>query len=230
MTLAEVRKKLVTLSGRYDLVEDAIDYDDNGADFFIQAGQRWLDRELAFEGELASITISLATSAYAVSLEASRAVKQVGVMDSEEFDYLQKRSYSDLKKLSAVTSGVDSDRPSYYALGIGRSSVSAVTSLADKELIVWPPADKQYTLVVEGQYQSNPLVQDDSVSFWSEYYPDMLIKAALMKAEPFNRNSTGERDYRQSLLADLLQLDHDVVEEQIAEIDRVDNSWREIKS
>ena len=44
MTLLSVRQRFVDLSGRYDLVIDSINWANNGADFFIQAGQRWLDR------------------------------------------------------------------------------------------------------------------------------------------------------------------------------------------
>ena len=42
MNLLQIRQKFRTLSGRHDLVES--DGSDNGADFYINAGQRHLDR------------------------------------------------------------------------------------------------------------------------------------------------------------------------------------------
>lgn len=46
MTLLELRTLLVKQSGRYDLVVDAVNYADNGANYYITAAQRWLDRKL----------------------------------------------------------------------------------------------------------------------------------------------------------------------------------------
>lgn len=43
MSLLEVRTQFIKLSGRFDLVVDATDFADNGADWYINRGQRLLD-------------------------------------------------------------------------------------------------------------------------------------------------------------------------------------------
>lgn len=231
MTLAEVREKFVSLSGRYDLVVDATSYKDAGADFFVQAGQRWLDREMDFQGSWARITASISAGESKVELDQEIiAIKSVGLRDSSagDFWYLDRREYQDLQKKLENNTSADRGTPRYWAPAIWRDDLSSTLSNTFS-VLVYPESDSSYTLFVEGFYESDPLADEGDESFWSLYHPDILIKAALMKAEPFMRNRSGEQDFKASLLADLRQLDHDVVEQQIAEIDQVDNTWREIE-
>ena len=44
MNLLEIRTKFRSISGRYDLVNS--DYSDNGANFFIEEGRKWLDSKV----------------------------------------------------------------------------------------------------------------------------------------------------------------------------------------
>jgi len=46
MISADTRKKFVTDSGRYDLVVDTTTWADNGADFFLESGEKYLNHFL----------------------------------------------------------------------------------------------------------------------------------------------------------------------------------------
>lgn len=224
MDLSEIREKFRDLSGRYDLV--TANGTDEGADFFINAGQRWLDRQLDFQGASAVTTLSLSTDAYSASVNEVRAIKNVGItQDSDDFDFLVKTGYEGLKRHTMVADSSDSDEPRWYAFG--RDAPGSRGNF-NQEILIWPPTDAQRTLLVEGLFASTELSNDGDESFWSVNFPDILVKATMFKAEAFQRNTSGEQDFRQSLLDDLRGIDHDEVEEMIGDIERVRNSWRDI--
>ena len=72
MTLLELRTQFRTESGRHDLVTDA--FADSGADFYINAGQRYMDRLVNTPKSIVRVFRELAVGAYYVIFPYCRAM------------------------------------------------------------------------------------------------------------------------------------------------------------
>lgn len=228
MNLLQIRKKLVELSGLYDLVEDyeGGDYSDNGADFFLQNGQKWMERKLDTPKSPAEFRTNLSAGDYTILVSDSRAIKRVRV---EGVGYLDKFTmpevwdkYGDEQTIKSADKG----EPSEYAIGIYRRSGNTnKIRLANKRLYIMPPSDGNYTVFVEGLFFSAYLDDDEDYNWWSLYEPAVLIQSALYQRETFLRNSQGMNDWRGAIMDHLQGIDFDRVEEESAEIDQMKDSW-----
>ena len=110
MTLVATRQHLVELSGRYDLVVDDINWADAGADFFIKAGQRWLDRNAVIYQSVAKYLKVLAQGAWYDLIPDCRAIQEVWISNTNGSKWkLQKRDYGDILYEVSITSGQATD-------------------------------------------------------------------------------------------------------------------------
>ena len=110
MTLVLARQHLVELSGRYDLVVDNINWADNGADFFIRSGQRWLDRNSAIYQSGAKYFKTLAQGAWYDLIPDCRAIQEVWISNPSGSKWkLQRRDYGDILYEVSITSGQATD-------------------------------------------------------------------------------------------------------------------------
>lgn len=104
MTLLATRKRLVELSGRYDLVIDDMNWANNGADFFIQSGQRWLDRNATIAKSIAKYYKPLAVGAWYDLIANCRNIMEVWVSNSDGNKWkLTKRDLRDMLYYSSNT-------------------------------------------------------------------------------------------------------------------------------
>ena len=104
MTLLATRQHLVELSGRYDLVIDNLNWANNGADFFIQSGQRWLDRTATISKSTAKYYKTLAIGAWYDLIPNCRSIKEVWVSNSDGNKWrLIKRDMSEIMYYSTNT-------------------------------------------------------------------------------------------------------------------------------
>lgn len=244
-----IRKKFCELSGRYDLMN--ADYTDNGADFFINAGQRHLDR-LQNTGQMQAKYIQkVSAGTIKVYVAGLRTVKEVWAGNSTDgLIQLSKASLTWLRQeyeeqLGSVTQGT----PEYYAPAIFRPypDTSTTTSLSGyydiddlilhgtvpnhytySGVIIAPPPDEEYYISVYGLYYSPELsatllsgTWTQTKSIWSEVHPDILITAALYKLETFYRNTEGAKDWKAALSTDISDMDKDFAEEESAEINQI---------
>lgn len=235
MTLLEIREQFVRQSGRYDLVVDATSWQNNGADFYIQAGQRMLDRMLPFPKEEGELTISLATNQIASTLTDVRAVRRVSLQDSTEgtMKHLVKTSVAGLRDLYGAEvsslSGVTSGPPIFWALGTLRGDVTTTTTSTEGSglrLITVPPADRNYTLNIWVLLESNALTNDASYSFWSLEHPEVLVQAALYQVEVAYRNFEGSRTLMAEIEGAVLRISDDVVEQMLKDVEVLKDSHR----
>jgi hypothetical protein len=95
MNLAQIRTKFIQENGRYDLVVDTTNYADNGADFFIQSGQRLLDSILPNRKTLGNYVKNIVLN------QSSLVIKRVRFIDTVYYagagvdrNYLTRKSYS----------------------------------------------------------------------------------------------------------------------------------------
>jgi hypothetical protein len=190
MEYKDLRRKFVEMSGRYDLVN--ANWTDNGADFFINAGQKHLDRMLDLGKSKARLTKSLTAGTVLVTTTGLRAIKEVWVSNSSGMYELFPQSIANLRayyagKFSEATAGA----PEYYAPAVLRpfpdTTVAAdIAGFYDIEdlilhvaiagtghwtyngIVVMPPADGTYTLSLWGLFYSPTLLATLSGSTWTQ--------------------------------------------------------------
>ncbi len=81
MSLLSIRTQYVKISGRYDLVVDTSAYADNGADFFIQSGQRYIQALLLNTQSEARILRYLAPDTNRISFSDCQSVSNVWIRE-----------------------------------------------------------------------------------------------------------------------------------------------------
>ena len=110
MTLVLARQHLIELSGRYDLVVDTINWANAGADFFIQAGQKWLDRNAVVYQAKAKYYKTLALGAWYDLIPDCRAIQEVWISNQSGSKWkLTKRDYGDILYEVTIASGQATD-------------------------------------------------------------------------------------------------------------------------
>jgi hypothetical protein len=245
MDYKDVRSKFVELSGRYDLVND--DLTDNGADFFINAGQKMLDRNSTVGKGSARNVQSVAAGTYIVKTIGLRSVKEVwagntasGLVQLAKAELLWLRS-----EYGEQFANVDQSSPAYYCPVSYRPYPDAQAAagwagyydIGDLILdnghytyngvLIVPPPNATYYVSIVGLFYSPTLsatlnastgVWTQTKSFWTEVHPDTLLQAALMKLEQFYRNMEGVKDWKMGLDDDILGMDKDLADEESSDI------------
>ena len=225
MNLKEIRTQLVTLSGRIDLVEDEVGYVDNGADFFIQEGSKFLDRRAEITESEASKFVTVAEEDFYVTFDLCRAIHEVWFYDANGRVKLEEATSDKLKGLFPQL--LTQDRtgvPAYYlpinvrvADGsdtppVGFMNFVDITG-EDVDGILFPPVDRAGTLEIVGKFYSSPLTQDTSTNYWSGLHSMLLIWAALYHLEISYRNTEGAKDWMSAISLTLDDLFKDKVEQ-----------------
>jgi hypothetical protein len=239
-----IRKKFCELSGRYDLMN--ADYTDNGADFFINAGQAHLDR-LQSTGKMQAKNIqSVVAGTIQVKVAGLRSILEVYAGNTVDgLIRLKKKTLSYMRQYYEKQLGdVDQGTPSWYAPAMFRpfADTLSLTGLYDADdlissvtghftyagIILAPPPDTTYYISIYGLYYSPTLtatlagaVWTQTKSFWSEAFPDLLLQAAFYKLETFYRNSEGAKDWKAVLTVDITDMDKDAAEEEAADISEI---------
>jgi hypothetical protein len=239
MTLVELRRKFVELSGRYDLVSSTSTWADKGANFFINAGQNFLDRLLTVPETKASIFYDLLPDQYSlIFTHRCRAILEVWINSDETRIKLEKCSLKDIKEYySGQVTTIESGQPLYYANAGVRALDSAAQytigsfinlNYADSSIesnsrgiIITPPTDVQRTVEIVGMFSQIPLTTDSQENYWTIEVPELLLKAALYQLETFYRNTEGANDWLRAIQLEVDGLDKDNVEEDISDLDEM---------
>jgi hypothetical protein len=246
MNYKDVRKKFVELSGRYDLTN--ADWTDNGADFFINAGQRYLDRQYGTGKAKAKHIQSVSAGTTLIKTTGLRSVLEVYAGDSTDGLYaLKKASISYLKDLyGEAFSAIDRGTPEWYTPIILRPFPDTTTSagvgswagyydtgdvVLDNAhytydgIIIVPAPEATIYVSIYGLFFSPTLSAvvvagewTQTKSTWTENFPEILLKAALYELEVFYRNTEGAKDWNNALMLDLAGMDKDAAEEESAGI------------
>ncbi len=242
MDYKDIRTKFVELSGRYDLTTNT--EEDSGADFFLNAGQKYLDRLMDTGKMNARYPVIVAAGTYIVKSVGIRAIREVWAGNADGKyqlipDTLQKLREEYSEEFSDVSQGT----PAYYAPAVFRpypdtlASVTGMYNVSDlllynavapaqhfnyNGIVIMPPPDGTYTIEILGLFYSPTLsatlagvTWTQVKSFWTEVHPETLIAAALFKLEGFYRNTEGSKDFKATVMDDIVGLDHDAVEEEL---------------
>lgn len=240
MNLLQIRTKFRELSGRFDLVN--ADYADNGADFYINEGRKFLDRLDETQKSYASCFRFVELDRYSASIPNCRAIKEVWAASTTERWQLEKVDLADLITgyLSGEPAARESGTPLYYSPTITRYIPEDVSASDFESFIQWVeipaedihnyntillsvPTNERIVLEVKGLYYSFELSADGDENYWSANHPMLLYMSAMRYVEVANRNRQGVNDWNDSIGLEMKQLGMDFVEEQIAEITQIED-------
>jgi hypothetical protein len=242
MNLLQIRTAFVQRSGRYDLVVDTTDWADNGANFYINSGQRFLDRLDTVPKSWGRYFRECPVGRNYVIFPYCRAIKEVWAMTASERLRLKKIDMRDLREYyNEPISTVSNGEPAYYAPAVLRmipesdrlaiDDCDAMIDYADvmfdrhyeyNGVIFYPPPDEVYILEVWGLFYSPELSADTDESYWSVVHPEVLLMAAMHQVEIMYRNTEGANDWLAAIQLEVGGLGKDFVEEHIADVDQME--------
>lgn len=236
MPLLEIRQKFIESSGRADLVVDTTTWADAGANWFIQAGQRYLDRMLETGNARARYFATLESGRHTLKIPMARVIEKVFCITSSGKLPIYEVAPQGIRDfLAQMDTSIPLSMPTYYtpmSLRIGvDSDLSNIrgdfanVSYVDHEysgIFFGQAADVDYGIEVEGLFYSPKLINDSSISFWTEQHPEILVAAAFLSMERFYRNFEGLKESRASVAEMVQQLDFDYVAQEIVNITRLE--------
>lgn len=215
MNLQEIRDLFIKRCGRYDLITES--GQDDGANFFIQSGSRFLDRRSDIEHVREGVHVGSIDTDGLLNLHDCWMVKRVLSRTADSTATLTKVVSDRMATVRSYNRGF----PAYYtirttryaptlknlpaALAIAPASSFAYQDMVSNSLLleVLPHPTRPLPVEVHGCFYSASLVNDQDTNTWSERYPDTLVKAALYQLEIFYRNTEGANDWLNSIQLDL---------------------------
>ncbi len=241
MNLLQIRTQFVKTSGRYDLIVDTTDWLDNGANFYLNAGQKYLDRMSTTKKAHAKIFESVVAGAWYSTFQLSRSVEEVWASNSDGEKWrLEKASHDEIWTAYAEDpANIDRGDPLYYCpIYLRRVPETAAQITIDvfgtteynvatdhytyNGLIFMPPAETAITLEIRGLFYTPELVNDTDENYWTVVQPQALLMAGMRQLEVMYRNTEGVKDWDGAIGVELKGLDFDQVGEDIAEIDQME--------
>ena len=238
MTLLEVRKLFVQFSGRYDLVHSAEAYEDNGANALIRAGLRYLSGAVVCPTEQRMSEYALAAGVVGKTIPYARAIHSVALTDEEASGGWRVLDRIDVVRLANEFKDAEAtETPTFWALRGAETTITdgyekryldyfdpALSYAVDLMVYIGPPCSQALTLRVEGLFEET-LENEHSECWWSIKHPMILVTAALMWAEVFNRNNEGVVAFMHQIEALTLSIAKDQVTQNIAEHTQMRPSW-----
>lgn len=243
MNLLEIRTKAAQVSGRWDLVNNTT-FADNGMDYYIRAGQRYLDLTYFGRRLEGRYIVDVDADQHLINVPIARAIHEVWIHDGENRVKLEKKTFSWLKEnYPAVINQQESGTPLYYAAAITRGirhfgsrasnqagedfSVVDADVISDptheiNSIIIMPPPEDSCTAEVWGLYYSNSLIEDTDESFWSVSHEDVLIHAAFRAIEVEHRNTQGVTDWTNAINSQMSGIIFDDLEEEIQDVNQME--------
>ena len=237
MNLLGVRTQFVKISGRYDLITDTTSWADNGADFFLQAGQNLIERLVGdlpeSEGRLWK---TLTSSDYYVGFQKRcRMILNVWANNDENRIELERKSWKDLKELYSKTlSNIDNGCPLYYCPAklreidvtdqnaTGEFFNYTISNSKDyRGIVIMPSVDTSYDIEIYGKFLQAELTSDNDENFWTITYPEILIRAAIYQTELTYRGRAAVSKLYESLMVELVEIDKDSIEESSHEFNTI---------
>lgn len=247
MLYSDIRRKFVELSGRYDLVDSI--WNDDGADFFLNAGQQLLDDLITTPKSTARYLEKVAANGYLVKTAGLKSVHEVWVTKHSTNSRYQliKATLEELRtEYGEEISAIDAGDPVYYAPVAMRpypdnlaSSGITVLDYADLVLndlhhtyngiLMLPKTLEAVTVSIIGAFYSPTLsatlvgsTWTQTKSWWTEVHPLAVLYAGLYVLETFYRNTEGAKDWMSALQVRLQGIDFNTAEQEVAGVNQME--------
>lgn len=232
MNLLSIRQKFIELSGRYDLATTTDDsYDtDNGADFFISAGMRFLDREFLIKKSKSTYFTSVRAGDFYVTFRDCMTIEEIWANDDSSRWRVKKYPEEDLRIVyTGLVSETDGGAPLFYHpinlraasgsegyddLGEFFSYIEQGDVGSYNGVLFLPKVDGEYLIEVIGRFYTPEMTGNTDQNYWTNVAPDTLLKAALYQLEVFYRNTEGAKDWLGAIRLEGTQLEMNLVEEE----------------
>jgi len=239
MNLLQLRQKFRTISGRFDLVNE--DGSDNGADFYIDEGKKFLDRLDETQKSWATCFRFLNVGFYHVTFPYCRAIKEIWASSQTARWQVHKVNFQELVEgyLTGIPSARNTGAPLYYSPCITRAIPENETAEDFESFTGWVdvpsgnahefntillsvPAEEKLVISVNGLFYSAILTLDTDENYWSAVHPLLLISATMRQIEITNRNTQGVNDWTGAIGTEMRQLGFDYVDEMISEVSQME--------
>lgn len=225
MNLGDIRTQFGELSGRLDLLE--LDADGKaGADVYIDAGSKMLDRMADIESSSAVVYKEVAAGDFYLELSQVRSIFEVWLYANGRSYQLKEGTREQLRGyfpslLTADNRGI----PAWYHTANMRVADLNTDTPAEgflnhvdfsKEFyngIIFPPIDQAGVFEIGGNFYSNPLESLTDENYWTMHNPFLLIWAALYHMEVAYRNTEGSKDWLTAITQNLTMMEFDHVEQ-----------------
>jgi len=232
MDLVTLREQFAKESGRLDLIVDTTDWADDGANYYIQRGSRFLDRLVTTSFSKAKHYESAAADTWYKVFQECRAILEVWAANDEFRKKLELRDATTFREYYNEPAGsIDSGAPTYYMPALLRTHPQTSTMYLERFVdtdytetskydyeyngVMWmPPTDEAIILEVQGLWYSYNMTLDADSNYWSVNHPEALIAAARYMIEVTNRNTEGMKDWLRAITELTTGVEKDTVEEE----------------
>lgn len=238
MSLLALRKEFVEFTGRYDLITDPVSFADKGADKFIRAGQRWLDRTFELASKNASYYTTLAIGDWYKLLPTIRTIRSIWMSNDTNGRWeLEPRSVGELLDCTTTDlAATNHGQPLFYAHKPLRTIPESLITITVDEFgnndytvgdvddpyahynyngIIWtPPLATASNLEVSGNFLNVTLTANNDKNYWTEQEPHVLVMAACRALEQSMRNFEGVRDWENNIKGDIIGLEFDLADQE----------------
>jgi len=206
VNLLEIRTQFAKLSGRYDLVDGS--FADNGADYYIKAGIKFLDRRVGFDKDIVKEITAVSIGDYSLDVDNQRSIKEVWFVTSSGSKLLTYLTPIAMRELFSDSSFADVDNATttYWTMALDTDQLGSVG------IVTMPPTDIDGDLEVWFKRSTPWPSAEDAENFWMTNFEDVCVNAALYKLEVSYRNTAGARDWLASMELDLLGIEKDTVD------------------
>ena len=236
MNLLSIRQQFIKLSGRYDFATTVVtEFDtDGGANFFINAGMRFLDRKYQTNKSVASIFEKVASGSYYFTFQNCQVINEVWCNDAEERWQLRRYPFNTIQEgYPDLVSAIDTGEPQFYCpiwlrttdstdrttLGTFFNYVKSDDYGTYNGILFVPPTDGEYVLEVIGKFYHTEMTSNTDQNFWTNEAPETLLKAALYQLEVFYRNTEGANDWLRALEMEGFELEKNYIEQESNEME-----------
>lgn len=231
MDLQQFRTLFRDVSGRHDLVDDDAK---NTVDFLINSGCVFLDGLTETTKSFATHYRFLSQGSWYVTFPRCRAVKEIWVASRTARWQLEKQSMQDLFAglLTEKVTGLDQGDPLYYAPVLSRivgpaPGIAELDNFIDRIVVqeynynaalILPPNSEKILVEIRGLFYSNELIDEKDKNYWTESYPNILLKAVMREMDIFEHNPERIAGWESAIKIDLDGINKDLVDQQIAEV------------
>jgi len=240
MNLLQLRTLFRDISGRYDLVTTG--FANNGSDFYINEGSKWLDKMDETQNSWASYIEVITAGTWYLQFPSCRAIKEVwAATQASGRRQLVKVDLQDMLAgyLSTDVASVTNGTPEHYCPAYARYIPETVTpaqiatfatyiqipvkaTYGYNTLILSIPVDDDTLIDVKGLFYSATLTADTDENYWSAQHPLLLAMAAVRQVHMSSGNIQGMKNIDEPLRVEMSSLGMDLVEQLIAEVDQME--------